>query len=179
MKVIINADDYGRDQSTTDAIVDCFLKKKITSTTLMVVHKDCKRASNIAKEIGLPTGLHLCLDEGYPVGDPLKVSSFLDEQGELNVNSRLLFRGRVHLNELFLEVIAQIKKFNELGLQMTHIDSHHHLHCHPLILPIFIQKKKLFSFPLKIRLPRNFEPHSRLKTYGISKYLYKTLAGFF
>lgn len=179
MKIIVNADDFGRDKKTTDAIVDCFLNHKITSTTLMVVHKDCQRASFIAREIGLPVGLHLCFDEGYPVADPAKIPSLLNEKGALNLTSKNLFRGKINLRELSIELMAQIKKIGDLGLQMTHIDSHHHLHCHPLVLPIFFQFRTYLPSSLKVRIPRNLEPCSILKTYGISKYIYKISAGFF
>ncbi len=178
MQVIINADDYGRDKKTTDAIADCFLQHKITSTTMMVVHEDCERASGIAREIGLPTGLHLCLDEGRPAADPAKITTLLDQQGNLRVTSKRLFSGKVRQGELFLELGAQIKKMDELGLRMTHLDSHHHLHCHPLVLPVFFMNRQRLPRLLKIRIPRNFEPGSRLKLYGMLKYSYKMSAKF-
>ena len=175
MKIIVNADDYGRNKETTDAIIECFLQNKITSTTLMVVHEDCFRAADIAKDKGFPVGLHLCLDEGIPLSNPLAVSSLLDKNGYLNVDLKRLYLGKIRANELYIEIEKQFEKFAELGLIITHLDSHHHLHCHPLVLWALTQLKKKLSFPLKIRSIRNFECAGGLKEYGWLKLAYKNM----
>lgn len=175
MKIVVNADDFGRDMATTDAIVDCFVQHKITSTTLMVVHKDCFRAAKIAHDEGFAVGLHLCLDEGRPVSNPLEIPHMLNEQGELDVTLKKLYSGKIKVDELCLEITNQINKFSDLGLGLTHIDSHHHIHCHPLVLWALRKVSKSLPFPLKIRSIRNFECGGRLKEYGWVKFIYKEL----
>lgn len=59
--LIINADDYGRNEDTTDRILRCFDKGVITSASAMVFMADSARAADLALQRGMETGLHLNL----------------------------------------------------------------------------------------------------------------------
>jgi predicted glycoside hydrolase/deacetylase ChbG (UPF0249 family) len=59
--LIITADDLGRDRATTDACLNCFRRRRITSASIMVFMKDSERAAELAVREGLETGLHLNL----------------------------------------------------------------------------------------------------------------------
>lgn len=55
----INADDFGRDRATTDAVIDGFRHGIITCASIMVFGDDAARAARLAKREGLPLGLHV------------------------------------------------------------------------------------------------------------------------
>src|SRR5260370_8049829 len=57
--LIINGDDWGRDEDTTDRISECFIRQAVSSVSAMVFVKDSGRASSIARERGIDAGLHL------------------------------------------------------------------------------------------------------------------------
>src|SRR6185312_8526545 len=59
--LIVNADDWGRDQENTDRILECILGGFVSSTSAMVFMEDSERSAGLAKEKGVDTGLHLNL----------------------------------------------------------------------------------------------------------------------
>src|SRR5690349_18198129 len=73
--LIINADDWGRDQETTDRTLDCLVRQTVSSVSAMVFMKDSARAASIARERKIDAGLHL---------------NFTTEFSEANVPRRLL-----------------------------------------------------------------------------------------
>src|ERR1700746_1885325 len=73
--IIINADDWGRRRSETDAAMACFLRGTITSVSAMVFMKDSRRAAALAREAGLAVGLHLNLNQLFTgSGTPARLS---------------------------------------------------------------------------------------------------------
>src|SRR5437016_12533100 len=61
-RLIINADDWGRDAQTTDRTFECFQHRVLSSASGMVFMEDSARAASIATEQDLDIGLHLNLD---------------------------------------------------------------------------------------------------------------------
>ncbi len=57
--LIINADDWGRDNETTGRILDCVVQGTVSSVSAMVFMADSARAAEIACERGIDAGLHL------------------------------------------------------------------------------------------------------------------------
>ena len=57
--LIINADDWGRNKTTTDNSLVCFKNGRITSVSAMVFMEDSQRAAALALDHGLDAGLHL------------------------------------------------------------------------------------------------------------------------
>ena len=54
--MIVNADDFGHDERTTEAIIGSFQKGYVNQTTLMVNMPDADRAVARAKELGITEG---------------------------------------------------------------------------------------------------------------------------
>ena len=61
--LIITADDYGKTRHTTDSILECFTKKRITSASAMVFMEDSERAAALSLNNNLEVGLHLNFTE--------------------------------------------------------------------------------------------------------------------
>lgn len=76
--LVVNADDWGGSEATTDAILRTFEAGRITSTSGMVYMPDSDRAAEIAKRERLPVGLHLNLTE--PFTDPSTPSPVRERQ---------------------------------------------------------------------------------------------------
>lgn len=61
--LVVNADDWGGSEATTDAILGTFEAGRITSASGMVYMPDSARAAELAARTGLPVGLHINLTE--------------------------------------------------------------------------------------------------------------------
>lgn len=147
MKVIVNADDFGKDENATMAIIDSFGQGYITQTTLMVNMPWCEKAVDLAKEkrVEDKVGLHLTLTEGRPLSTEIsKCERFCDKNGNFTRNgvwskTWVPFTAKESW-ALEIELRAQIEKFLSFNLPMRHCDGHHHVH---ILLPVFYVLKKL------------------------------------
>jgi chitin disaccharide deacetylase len=138
--LIVNADDLGYDAPTTDAIVDCFARRRITSATAMVYMADSGRAARVARDAGIPVGLHLNLSEPYTEpGVPGEVN---ERQARLarRFDGRALRVRRLVYDptigrDLDVCIRDQLGCFEELyGRPPTHLDGHRHAHVSPNVL---------------------------------------------
>jgi predicted glycoside hydrolase/deacetylase ChbG (UPF0249 family) len=135
--LIINADDFGASASATDAICAAFDAGAITSASAMVWMGDSLRAAGSASERNLPTGLHLNLTLPFSAPDaPLSVRErqqrlteyFTTEGWREDV-------GKWPARELLRAAIEdQLERFREQFGEPSHIDGHHHVHVHEVVL---------------------------------------------
>jgi hopanoid biosynthesis associated protein HpnK len=155
--LIINGDDFGLSDSVNQAIIESHEQGILTSTSLMVSGQACLEAVNLAKNHpDLGVGLHLVLICGQSVLPYEKIPHLVDRNRNfLNdpVKAGLTYQfNRAARRELALEIRAQLEKFQETGLLMSHLDGHLHLHVHPVVLGII--KDLASEFDLKVlRLP--------------------------
>jgi len=131
-RLIINADDWGRDNETTQRTLECFQRGTISSVSGMVFMKDSERAAAIARERGIDAGLHLNLTA--PFTAPGVTTRLHEHQQRL---SSYLQRHRFSqavfhpgLTQSFNYVVtAQLDEFSLLyGTRPARIDGHHHMH---------------------------------------------------
>ena len=141
MKIIVNADDFGKDENATGAILESFSKGFITQTTLMVNMSSSVDAVERAKKAGLQSriGLHITLTEGCPLTSRIKgCRNFCAPDGTFLRDGVRCRQWRPYVGEELLalreELEAQIARFMKFGLQLMHCDSHHHVH---MIPPVF------------------------------------------
>lgn len=168
--VVINADDFGRSQSINKAIVLAFRDKIINQTTIMVnmLYVDDAVVLSRENEFFDCVGLHINLDDGAPLTSNIKQCNiFCDDKGEFNGNFRKNRLKLFHLNKFERqcceeEIEAQMDKYISFGFTKMHIDSHHHIHVLPSILPLVISiaKKKGFQ---SMRLRFNLQSSNYFK----------------
>ena len=130
--IIVNADDWGRTRTDTDAALSCFNARRITSVSAMVFMRDSVRAAEIAKDTGVDVGLHLNLTQQFN-GDGQ--NGLLHEYHNrivhfLTFNKyALLFYYPVLRKQFRYVYQAQYEEFLRLyGKAPSHIDGHHHMH---------------------------------------------------
>ncbi len=154
---VINADDFGFSKGVNQAIIKAHESGILTSTSLMVTGNYFEEAVALAKtHPDLGVGLHLVLVCGKSVLPPAKIPHLVDESGNFLNNSvaaglRYQFNAAAK-QELTLEICAQLEKFHQTGLNLSHVDGHLHLHVHPVILQILVELAEEFQIPF-IRLP--------------------------
>ncbi|MGD0784405.1 MAG: ChbG/HpnK family deacetylase [Sedimentisphaerales bacterium] len=150
-KLIVNADDFGLSKGTTDAIIDCHINGIITSATLMSNMPAAEYAISRAKAFpNLSIGLHLNLTEGKPLTDPDKVDNLIDFQGNFLAASKqhknLLSNDKAK-EQVYRELEAQLLRALDLGVHITHFDSHNGTHRRPAVRAALIKLHKLYGIP--------------------------------
>ncbi len=166
MKVIINADDCGYNQSINERIEQFITKGLVSSTTIMANMDDLTGAKRMydTYKSDISFGLHLNLTEGKPLrySQELLDCGFIIEDGM----GDYLFNG-IHLlgrylkktarREILLELKEQVDHVRDLGINISHIDSHHHAHTKPSMLTIVPQIAE-YARTSRIRRLRNYIP---------------------
>lgn len=119
--LIVNADDFGACSGVNHGIVEAHRRGIVTSTSLMVEREGAEEAAVLAA--GCPelgVGLHAMVDGAT---DPFGCR---------------------------MAVEAQIRRFEDLlGRPPTHLDSHHHVHGRPDLLPVFRRVSRRHGIPLR------------------------------
>ena len=160
MKVIINADDFGKDEVTTKAIGELIESGAISSTTIMANGKcldECLRIANAHPEVSF--GIHLCLSEFAS----LTKSPILEKYGITDRNGdfiRLAILKKRYISKelkaaLRAELCAQIEYLQSLGFNLSHADSHQHIHLHYRFAHIFDSVIEQYGF----KKVRRCKPH--------------------
>ncbi len=163
--IIVNADDIGLKTSVNSAILYCFEQGYINSTSLLT-NMDCfDETVDLIHNNPVITniGIHINFAEGKPVSN-FKHQQFLNSDGTWNIYKTgkhlQVFNDEIKASFL-TEINAQIDKALKANIQISHIDSHLHLHTLPAFYNIFIDVAK--ARKLKLRLAQTYKEHSFLK----------------
>lgn len=139
--LIVNADDWGQNSSTTDRILECSTRGTVSSVSAMMFMEDSDRAADIALERQIETGLHLNFTVALTSpGCPLKLSGHLQHLARHLLRhrfSQLIFHP-VLINSFEYVVAAQLDEFRRLyGVNPNKLDGHHHMH---LCMNVLLQR---------------------------------------
>ena len=144
VRLIVNADDFGRSHSINEAVIRAHREGVLTATSLMVNEQAFDEAVSLARENpALGVGLHLTLLCGHSALPPDQIPDLVNSGREFSnsptgVGFRYFFSRGLH-EQLRAEVHAQFKKFRETGLPMDHVNGHLHLHLHPTVFRILME----------------------------------------
>ena len=152
MKLIVNADDFGLTRGVNLGIIEAFQQGIVRSTTLMVGMPAERHAAELATlNPGLKVGIHLRLTAGTPMAE--NVPTLLDQTGKLQNQSQFWDNQSMNSEEIERELRAQIEHFLSLGVELSHMDGHHH--CHRTLWlppsPESWQRSTGFHFALKMK----------------------------
>ena len=148
-RLIINADDLGLTTGVNRAIVEARERGVVTSATMMANAGAMPDAAGRALSAGLSVGCHVVLIDGAPMLPPKAVSSLVAGDGAgarfrdgwLGFAIRAL-RQRLDQGQIAAEAAAQIRKIQQHGLAVTHLDSHKHVHLLPPVLAAMLRAAK-------------------------------------
>jgi len=130
--LIINADDWGRNRTSTDNSLSCFKAGRITSASAMVFMKDSERSAEVALEANLDVGLHVNFTLGFD--GPVQMGPLIEKhrrisQFLLGSKYNLIFYNPLLRNEFYYVYRSQYEEFLRLyNKQPGHINGHHHMH---------------------------------------------------
>jgi len=155
VKAIVNADDLGCAPDVNRAIFELIDRRRVTSATLMANGPAVEEAAKELKKFPRASfGVHLNLTEFAPLAPTPGLAPLLGADGRFNDNiRRIRLDGRTK-NAILTEWCAQIERLRGLGVNPTHLDSHHHVHTVAGLFPVLKRLQGRYGFR-KVRLTRN------------------------
>lgn len=155
-KVIINADDFGYCEAVNYGILSAHKKGIVSSTTMMANMPGVDHGIELLKENKtLSCGVHMTLSCGRPVLSNLK--TIVDENGNFFKRITDDVLENIDLDEIYNEFCAQIDKVKESGIDICHLDSHHHVHTLEKLKPVIEKILKKYDLPIRGGFEYNIE----------------------
>lgn len=165
MKIIINSDDLGASTRVNNSILKLMDQKRITSATLMMNGPALEDAlGRIGKFPQCSFGVHLNLTEYMPLSSHPGLQPLLNDKGEFagvtRPNPRNIPLNSAIRDGVYAEWCAQIQRALDLGVPISHLDSHHHVHTRASLLGVLKRIQQKFGIR-KVRSRRNVSGISR------------------
>jgi len=159
MRIIINCDDLGANATVNDRIFELMEQGRVTSATLMMngpaIEDAVKRLANYPQ---CSFGVHLNVTEFAPLSAHPHLLPLLNGKGEFAGNAR---RDPINIpltaairQGVYAEWCAQIERAFDLGVPVSHLDSHHHVHTRASLFGVLKAAQKKFGIR-RIRLRPN------------------------
>jgi predicted glycoside hydrolase/deacetylase ChbG (UPF0249 family) len=153
-RLIVNADDFGLSERVNTGILQAMTHGIVNSTSVM--------ANMPTAEVGIR---HLTASGFSSAGIHLNLTcgpSITNFKGRITHGDGT-FRGAgliwslgmtegLRATEIKAELSAQIEKVMSLGLSISHIDGHHHIHILPQMAPLICKLAREYKIPA-VRLP--------------------------
>lgn len=142
--LIVNADDLGLSPAVTHGILESHESGLVTSASLLTNLPGFGHAiASLGAHPRLGVGVHLNLTLGRPLsaGCP----SLVGPDGRFHRLGSLVRRGRLGQlarREVERELGTQLERALSAGVQVTHLDSHHHAH---LLVPLVWRVTRLLA----------------------------------
>ncbi|MGP8089691.1 MAG: hopanoid biosynthesis-associated protein HpnK [Syntrophobacteraceae bacterium] len=156
-RLIINGDDFGASREVNEAVILAHRRGILTSASLMVSGRAYEHAVMLAKENPrLAVGLHVTCADGRPVLSPSQIPHVVGKNGTFpsdpaKAGLQYFFCPSAR-KDLFNEIAAQFEKFSQSGLIFSHVDSHCHLHVHPVVLDAVVELSERYRIK-RVRVP--------------------------
>ena len=157
-EIIVNADDFGLTEGINRGIIYGYQNGIVTRASIMASGSAFNHAISLSKDNpGLPIGIHLTLVAERPVSPTDKIRSLIGSNGLFFKDYKTFlvkyFKHKIKLEEIHIEIEAQMEMLQNRGLRINHIDSHQHLHMLPGIFELVFTAAKKLGIE-KIRLLR-------------------------
>lgn len=128
--LMIHADDAGLSHSQNRATIECLKKGMVNSYSIMVPCSGFEEIAIFAKKYPeYDYGIHLTLTCEWnqsrfgPISPAHTVQSLIDEYGYFH-KTREALRKHGDVDDVYVELKAQIEKALDFGLRPSHLDSH-------------------------------------------------------
>ena len=161
-RLIVDADDFGISPGVNKGIIEAHTSGVVTSASLMVNLPAAKEAAAMAQAYpGLEVGLHLNLTCGTPL---TSARALKRKQGDFLTPAILfsrLFTSATARKQAAAEISAQVEAYLNLGLPLSHLCGHHHIHVHPMLAPVVAKLASMHGVPVRLpiepRLPKPWQ----------------------
>lgn len=179
-KLIINADDFGWDDDTYHATVACFEAGLLTSATIMTGRPASAQAFEYARRNRkrCSFGLHFNMVDGHR---PLAGSApSLCTRGRVfRESNRQRVRALAWMlseEDIAREFRHQLEELRDNGVDVTHVDSHGHLHKFPVVISALRREMARAGLDW-VRRPQNFYFTANPRQAVMNNYCHLYFAG--
>lgn len=146
--LIVNADDFGFCEAVNYGIISAFERGIVRSTSMMVNMPGALHGAELLKQHpGLGCGIHLTLSSYKPLRTGYK--TIVDEEGMFYRRITNAVLKTFDLEEVYEEFCAQIETALAMGIKITHLDSHHHVHTLKGLEPVIKRLLAKYSYPIR------------------------------
>lgn len=176
VRLIVNADDFGRSHRRNLAIIEAHRQGILTSASLMPGGEAFDEAVVLARENPrLGVGLHVTLVCGNAVLPHERIPELTDAQGRFSndpVRAGIeFFFKRALQPQIAAEITAQFERFAQTELTLDHVNGHLNIHLHPAVFKVLMARAGDTGFK-NFRLTRDWFWMSARMTSG--QWLYRT-----
>jgi predicted glycoside hydrolase/deacetylase ChbG (UPF0249 family) len=141
--LIVNADGYGFTRGINRGIDAAVERGIITSVSVNSNYEGIDELPAFAERFPhVSVGVHLNPVVGPPVADPAAIPTLLGPDGEFlggrEFTRRLLSR-KIERSELKHELRLQVQRVRDMGIPISHLDSHQNRHLYPRYFGVFLE----------------------------------------
>jgi chitin disaccharide deacetylase len=144
--LVVNADDYGLSEGISRGILRAHDAGVVTSVSVLAVGPAVVRSvAWLRDRPALGVGAHLAVvGEDPPLLSAREIPTLVDRRGSFRPGWRMFMTaavtGRVDMADVYREFQAQLDRLvDDLGLTLSHVDTHQHLHLYPPVARIVTQ----------------------------------------
>ncbi|CZR74457.1 hypothetical protein CDFC105_93007 [Clostridioides difficile] len=155
-KIIINADDFGYCEAVNYGIISAHNNGIVRSTSMMANMPGVEHGVGLLKENKtLNCGVHMTLSCGRPLLSNLK--TIVDKDGFFirRITDEII--EKMDCDEIYRELCAQIDRVKGLGIDISHLDSHHHIHILVSLKPVIEKIVTKYNLPIRGGFEYNLE----------------------
>jgi len=152
-RLIVNADDFGLTPGVNRAIAQAHRGGVVTSSTLMATGIAFDDAVAVARSLPrLSVGCHVLLVDGQSILPRETIPDLVDKASgqfypTLGSFVRRVIAGQVPAEQIEAEASAQIRKLQQAGIAVSHLDTHKHMHILPQVLRPLLQAARACGVP--------------------------------
>ena len=158
--LIMTADDVGMTAGVCRAVARAHRGGIVTSASVLAVGRafpDAARLARSAPTLGI--GAHLAMvGEDPPLLSAREIPTLVDRRGRLPLSYRTVVgRGlarRIDPADVRREFGAQLERIAGIGVPVTHVDTHQHVHLWPAVAEVVVELARGHGVPA-VRLPRS------------------------
>jgi predicted glycoside hydrolase/deacetylase ChbG (UPF0249 family) len=146
MLLIVNADDLGLREPINNEIFSLMEAGLVTSSTILANAPAFEHAAEISRRFPeCSFGVHLNLTEFLPLSSSKELWPLLDENGCLSTKIFRTRPSRDLRSAIFQEWKLQVQRVLSAGVQLSHFDSHLHVHTLPRLFPVLKALQREFG----------------------------------
>jgi len=173
-QVVVTGDDLGKTATNNAGILAAHQDGILTTACLMVGGEAVDEALDIARRHpSLAVGLHIAFSDVRPALPPEQVPLLVQSDGRFPPDDRahkaalLTPTGR---RQVQAEIAAQFRAYHASGLPWDHVNTHRHVHRHPVFAWLLFREATRWKVPMT-RVPHDppVDPVRQLRFWGLRR----------
>jgi len=153
--IIVNADDLGMSQHVNDAIFALMAEGCVSSSTMMANGPAiADAAARVKTAPNRSFGVHLNLTQFEPLTGGGGARLLVSADGVMTRAIERATPSPARLRAMYEELCAQVDRIAGLGVSISHLDSHNHVHTRPQLFPVIKALQKRYAIRT-VRISKN------------------------